>query len=214
MDIYQTEDEQVEALKKWWEENGKSAIFGVVLGLMAIFGWREWKDYEAQQAASASQLYQEMIIATRDQKADKAGEKAKEIVAEYESTAYEVFAKLGLAKNAVANGELDKARENLQWALDNTRQDSLRHVITLRIADVLIAQNKLSEANTLLGNNTNRGEFSASYLQMEGDVQRLEGNVDAAVEAYQKAVSIAQESGLDTSILDMKLDDLGRSKEL
>lgn len=211
MDIYQTEDEQVEALKKWWKENGKSAIFGIVLGLMAIFGWREWKDYEAEQAASASQLYQEMIIAARDEQADIAAEKANAIVTEYESTAYAVFAKLGLAKIAVAKNELDKAIENLQWALDNTTQNSLRHVITLRIADVLIAQNKLGEANTLLGNNTNRGDFSASYLQLEGDVQRLEGNIDAAVEAYQKAVSIAQQSGLDTSILDMKLDDLGHS---
>ena len=36
MDIYQTEDEQVEALKKWWEENGKSVIFGLCIGVVAI----------------------------------------------------------------------------------------------------------------------------------------------------------------------------------
>ena len=214
MDIYQTEDEQVEALKKWWEENGKSAIFGVVLGLMAIFGWREWNDYEAQQAASASQLYQKMIIASRDKNAPTANEKATEIVSGYESTAYAVFAKLGQAKIAVAEGNLDDAASKLQWALDNTSQDSLKHIITLRKADVLIAQNKTDEAKSLLSKNTNVGEFAASYQEVEGDIQRLEGNVDAAVKAYEKALAPTLASGFDTAVLDMKLDDLGRSKAL
>jgi predicted negative regulator of RcsB-dependent stress response len=214
LDIYQTEDEQVEAMKKWWAENGKSAIFGVVFGLIAIFGWREWQDYEAEQAAAASQLYQEMIIATRDARPEEVSEKATEIVNSYESTGYAIFAKLGLAKIAVANGKLDDAVADLQWALDNTSQDSLRHIITLRIADILISQNKLGETKSLLSNNTNRGEFAASYLEVEGDVERLEGNTEAAIDAYQKALNLALESRQDTTMLDMKLDDLGHAKQL
>ena len=31
MDVYKTEEEQVEAIKKWWQENGKSIIAGVVI---------------------------------------------------------------------------------------------------------------------------------------------------------------------------------------
>ena len=214
MDIYQTEDEQVEALKKWWKENGNSAIFGVVLGLMAIFGWREWNDYEAEQAASASQLYQEMVIATRDGKTASAGETAKQIVSSYESTGYAVFARLGLAKIAIANGDLEDALTNLQWALDNTSVEAFRHIITLRIVDILITQNKLDEATSLLSKNKQRGEFNSAYLELEGDVHRLKGNTDDAVQLYQKALNIAQDSGLDTSLLDMKMDDLGRATDL
>jgi predicted negative regulator of RcsB-dependent stress response len=212
LDIYQTEDEQVEALKKWWQENGKSAIFGVALGLMAIFGWREWKDYEVEQAAAASQLYQEMVVASQQNKAATVDEKASEIVAAYSSTSYAVFAKLGLAKLAVADGDLEGAASNLQWALDNTSQNSLRHVITLRLVSVLIAQKKAGEAKILLDNKTASGEFGASYQELEGDVLKLEGNIDAARDAYQKALNTAQSSGQDTVILDMKLDDLGRAE--
>ncbi len=214
MDTYQTEDEQVEALKKWWEENGKSAIFGVVLGFMAIFGWREWKDYEVEQAAAASQLYQEMIIASRDEKAETVREKAVDIVSSYKSTGYAIFAKLCLAKVAVAEGKLEEAEEYLQWVLDNASQDSILHVVRLRLSDVLIAQNKLAEAKALLAKASKRGEFVASYLELEGDVLRLEGNTVAALDSYQKALTKAQESGQDVAILNMKLDDLGHNTSL
>jgi predicted negative regulator of RcsB-dependent stress response len=40
VDVYTTEDQQVEALKRWWKENAKSILLGVALGLAAVFGWR------------------------------------------------------------------------------------------------------------------------------------------------------------------------------
>ena len=33
MEQYRTEEEQVEALKKWWEENGRSTIVAVIVAL-------------------------------------------------------------------------------------------------------------------------------------------------------------------------------------
>ena len=212
MEIYQTEEEQVEALKKWWKENGNSVIFGVVLGLAAIFGWREWQDYNIEQSASASMLYQQMVTASRENNAKTVREKAKEITTAYENTAYAVFARLALAKIAVTNGELDAAAGDLQWALDNTSQDSLRHVISLRLARVLIAQGKLNKASAVLGTNSDKGEFSVSYQELEADMLRLENKVDAARDAYQQALSMAQASGQETTIIEMKLDDLGRNK--
>ncbi len=98
MDVYQSDEEQIDALKKWWQENGNSVIAGVILGLTAIFGWRGWQDYKIEQAEAASELYQQMVIAVRDDKnAKNAKETANNILAEYESTAYSVFAKLTLA---------------------------------------------------------------------------------------------------------------------
>ncbi len=214
MEIYQTEEEQVEALKKWWKENGNSVIFGVVLGLGAIFGWREWQDYNIEQSASASMLYQQMVAASRENNAKTVRDKAMEITTIYENTAYAVFARLALAKIEVTNGELDAAAGDLQWALDNTSQESLRHVIYLRLARVLIAQGKLVEASTVLGTNSDKGEFSVSYQELEADILRLENKVDAARDAYQQALNMAHASGQETTIIEMKLDDLGRNKAL
>jgi predicted negative regulator of RcsB-dependent stress response len=212
LDIYQTEDEQVEALKKWWQENGKSAIFGVLLGLMAIFGWREWNDYKIEQATAASQLYQQMIQASREGSSDTLSDTAKKISNNYKDTAYAVFAKLATAKLSVADDELESAVVDLRWALDNTSQDSLSHVITLRLIRVLIAQNKLGEAKTLLAPASDSGEFAGSYKELEADILKLEGDTEGARIAYQDAIDTMQSLGQQAPVIDLKLDDLGRSK--
>lgn len=210
MDIYQTEDEQVEALKKWWQENGKSAIFGVLLGLSAIFGWREWQDYQLEMALAASVLYQELVVAERDQNPQVVSEKAEEISSEYPGTAYAVFARLSLAKLAVENNELDSAAGHLRWAEENNKEKNLAHVIRLRLAQVLVAQEKYTEALALL-QGLDRGKFAVSYQELEADIYRLQDNVEAAREAYTKALNLAKLDNQDTTLIDMKLDDLGRS---
>ena len=211
MDIYQTEDEQVEALKKWWKENGNSAIFGVVLGLGAIFGWREWQDYQLEQAASASTLYQQMIAAARDENGSEISKFADDIRVNYGNTAYAVFARLAQAKQAVENNELDAALENLRWALDNTDEQGLRHIITLRMARVLMAQSKTEEARKLVSSG-DHGEFSVAYLELQADLLRKEAKIKDAREAYMEAIKVAKAENQDTAILDMKLDDLGRDQ--
>ena len=40
MEQYRTEEEQVEALKKWWEENGRSTVVAVIVALGLGFGWQ------------------------------------------------------------------------------------------------------------------------------------------------------------------------------
>ena len=61
MDGYRTDEEQVEQLKKWWNENGKSIIGGIAIGLIAIFGWRGWQDHQVTQGEQASNLYEQMV---------------------------------------------------------------------------------------------------------------------------------------------------------
>ena len=65
MDVYKTEEEQVEAIKKWWSENGKSIIAGIIIGIAAIFGWRGYENHTAMQAKAASMLYEQLLVASR-----------------------------------------------------------------------------------------------------------------------------------------------------
>ena len=43
MSTYLSDDEQAEALKKWWKENAVSIIVGAGLGFGIIFGWQGWQ---------------------------------------------------------------------------------------------------------------------------------------------------------------------------
>ena len=88
MDVIRSEEEQIESLRKWWSENGLSVIGGIIIGFVAIFGWRSWQGYQSAQAEAASNLYANLNIDVRQQKFDHAREVANRILSEYKETGY------------------------------------------------------------------------------------------------------------------------------
>ena len=63
MESYQTEEEQVEALRRWWSENGRYTIVAIILALGLGFGYQGLKDYNQGKAEGASEMYQRMLQA-------------------------------------------------------------------------------------------------------------------------------------------------------
>ena len=49
MEQYRTEEEQVEALRRWWNENGKSTVAVIVIALAAGLGWQAWQRESGNQ---------------------------------------------------------------------------------------------------------------------------------------------------------------------
>ncbi len=209
MSDYKTEEEQAEALKKWWRENGKFIVAGIVIGITAIFGWRGYNNYEAQQAEAASTLYEQMLIASRANDSENVSVYANRILDDYKSSSYATFATLMLAKLAAEAGELDQAETHLRWVLDNNSQDEFKHVARLRLARVLIAADKLDIAEKTLSIR-NVGDFSARYEELRGDIFVKQNKTEEARQAYQKALANTADAEGGQSVLQMKLDDLGR----
>ena len=67
MDAYRTEEEQVEAIKRWWSENGKGVIAAVVIGVLGSVGWQSWQDRQVSQAEAASGIYQELLALSAEE---------------------------------------------------------------------------------------------------------------------------------------------------
>ena len=42
MEQFATEEQQVEAIKRFWKEHGTAIIVGAALGLGGLWGWRGW----------------------------------------------------------------------------------------------------------------------------------------------------------------------------
>ena len=210
MDVYKTEEEQVEAMKKWWQENGNSIIAGVVIGITAIFGWRAYDNHMVVQSEQASVLYEQMIVAARKDDDENTLVYANRIINDYKSSTYAVFASLMLAKTAAEAGELEQAETHLRWVLQNNSQAEFEHIARLRLARVLIASDKLELATETL-NVKEPGDFVARYDELRGDIYVKQGKSDKAVKAYEKSLANTKGSGDAQSVLQMKLDDLGRS---
>lgn len=207
MDVYRTEEEQVEAIRAWWRENGRSAIFGVVLGLGAIFGWRGWQAHVAAQAEAASALYQEMLAAARAGDAAVAGQAGEKLTVDYADTSYAIFARLVLAGLAVDAKDLAAAEAQLRRALEHHAASALGPEIRLRLARVLAARKDFDAALALIGSPADMQGFVAAAAELRGDIESARGNHDAARDAYEKAG--ASPAGAANSLLELKLESLG-----
>lgn len=209
MDVYRTEEQQIESLKDWWKENGASVVLGIALGLGAIFGWRYWQAHRLAEAEVAAALYEKVIGSLQQSDEKTARGTALRIVEEFPGTGYAVFARLLLARLAVESGELEPAASHLDWALEHSAEPSVKREIRLRIARLRAAQQRYEEALALL-NSGDEGEFAGSYDELRGDIELLRGNTEAARFVYERALANARSKGIDSSVLETKLDNLGR----
>ena len=145
MDTLRTEEQQIDAIKQWWKENGSSIVTGVVLGLAVLFGGKAWFAYQERNAQSASNIYAFMMNALQSGDTLNAGEKAGMLLADYGNTPYASLGALALARTRLEEGQLDAARAQLQWVLDNSDNEVFRDIAGLR----LVQKNRSRMARSL-----------------------------------------------------------------
>jgi predicted negative regulator of RcsB-dependent stress response len=74
----------------------------------------------------------------------------------------------------------------------------------------LIAEDKLDDAEKTL-NISNTGAFIARYEELRGDIYAKQGKAEEARQAYEKSLVNTQASAEAQAVLQMKLENLGRS---
>ena len=198
------EEAQAEQLKRWWNENWKSLVAGLVLGLVVIVGWEAYKRYQLQQADQASQLYDDLKAALAAHKSDDAAALGEKLVKQFQRTPYAISAAFYLAQIAVEQNKLDDAAVRLQWVADQSKDDGLRDLAKLRLAKVLWQQKKTDDALKLLDGE--HGGYNALFAELRGDIKLSQNDRAAARTAYEQA--LASSEGPNRELLQRKLDDL------
>ncbi|MEN8220466.1 MAG: tetratricopeptide repeat protein, partial [Pseudomonadota bacterium] len=212
MTIYETEEEQLEAIKKWWKENGISVIGGIVIGLGLLAGWRWWHFYTDQQAQIASGIYNQVLFALEKEEIPQAEQAAGKLLSEHSGSPYAVLAALNLARQDLEKGDIDSSHARLQWVIDNSRLPELAHIARLRKARLFLSQEKVAETNSLIGG-IDEATFRGAYAEIRGDIAMAQGKIDDARNAYTEAVGHMDLSSQHREWVQMKLDDLGLKKE-
>jgi len=202
---YETEEEQVEAIKAWWKKNGGAITTGVVLGVAVVFGWKMFQDYQVDQALSASYHYEQVLSASEQDNHDTVLDVTKTLTTSYADSNYAVLSSLLAAKSSIDNGKLDDAAKYLTWAKDNAPVD-LASIARIRLARVQIAQNNYEQALTTLDYAFSE-QVSSEIEEVKGDAFYKMGKLQEAKTAYEKALTSIT-NGQRKTDLEMKLYDL------
>lgn len=211
-----SEEEQIERLRKWWEENGTSIIVAVVLSVGALLGWRYWQDSSQRQAGEASAVYQQMIdaieqarvVSGNDAPVQQARSSAEQLIEKHPRSAYADYARLALAAFAVQNEAYDDATTQLRAVMDKPASEALGWTARARLARVLLHTADLEGASAVL-NASWPTAWQGQAFELRGDVARSQGDVTAARNAYQSALEVLANDGAGhRELVQMKLDDL------
>jgi len=216
VESYRTEEEQVEALRRWWDENGRSTIVAIILALGLGFGYQGWKGYKVDNAEAASDLYQRMLQAfsapaLSPEQEEIALQLAVQLKADYSSSTYAQFASLQLARVAVAQNNLAEAQAELRWVLGKADKGSdVARIAQLRLARVLAASGEPDQALSILEQG-GEGPYKASYTVARGDILLSVDRAEEAAEAYAMALAFAagdDSAGIDLVAVEQKLQAL------
>ncbi|KKZ53614.1 hypothetical protein AAX17_07375 [Haemophilus haemolyticus] len=198
------EEQEINQLKDWWKENGKTIIVAFILGVGGMFGWRYWQAHQAEQIAQASAQYDALIYSAQQDEQDKKAN-IEQFVQSNSKTAYAVFALLDEAKKATEKQDFAAAEANLNQALTQSQDEVLTSIVALRLSAVQFQLGQLDNALTTL--NQVKGEsFNARKAILTGDIQVVKGDKVAAKNSFEQA----QQSGsqLEQQMAKMKLNNL------
>lgn len=204
MEVYSNENEQVDALKNFFAQNGKALVVGVVLGVGALVGWRYWNNHQDGASREISAAYQQVSSAL-DASKPATLEAAAKFASDNNNT-YGALASLDLAKRYIDNNQLDKAAAQLQSGLQDAKDANLQAVLNLRLARIQLQQKQPDVALKTLESIKGEG-WTAIVADIRGEALLSKGDTQGAREAWSKGVASDASSTLK-EMLQMKMNNL------
>lgn len=202
---YQTDDEKVEAIKKWWKENGASVLAGLAIGLTAVFGWRFWVDHRESVGQQASTAFEQLMVTAEGEDTASALAQAQAIRDGFGSTAYASLADLMEARVKLKSGDPAGAIATLERVMTKAPDPALSRIAALRLARVLLDQGDLDRAGSIAAKYVNDSSFGGDFAAIQGDIAASQGRYAEARQAYERAIS----AGASLSqVIQLKIDNL------
>jgi len=202
------EQEQLDALKAFWNKQGNLITWALVLVLGAFAAWNGWQWYQRDQAMKAGAMFDELDRAVRAGDAERAGLVFTDLKARYPGTAFAQQGGLLAAKVQFDKGQTDAATASLTWVGDHAVEDEMRTVARLRLAALQADAKQYDEALKTLAAATAPG-FEGLVADRRGDILLAQGKADEARTAYRTAYQ-AMTDGVDyRRLIEAKLTALG-----
>jgi predicted negative regulator of RcsB-dependent stress response len=206
------EQEQLDALKAFWNKQGNLITWTLVLVLAAFAGWNGWQWYQRDQAVKAGAMFDELDRAARAGDAERVGRVFGDLKERYPRTAFAQQGGLLAAKTQFDKGQADAAKATLAWVADNAVEEEMRTVARLRLAALQSEAKQYDEALKTLAAAKAPG-FEGLVEDRRGDVLLAQGKAAEARTAYQAAYKAMGERVDYRRLIEAKMIALGAVPE-
>jgi predicted negative regulator of RcsB-dependent stress response len=206
---YHDEQESIEGLKAWWAQWGNATTWIVLVALIASAGWNGWNFWQRRQAAEAAVLYDQVQQAVNSGDKAMVGRASADMESKFGGTAYAQMTALAAAKALYAAGDEAGAKAQLQWTIDNAKDDEFKQIARLRLASLLLDDKAYDQGLALLAE-PQSDAFKGVVANGRGDLLAAQGKRDDARTAYKLALdTLPKNDTSERQLIQFKLDALG-----
>ena len=201
------DQEQLDELKLWWNKYGKMTISLVLLALIIYASWQGYQYVQHKKAVEASEIYQS-LGELDPSKVDDIKALSHQLATDYAGTPYAGRAAVLQARSQYIGGDIKGAKSQLEWAVVNATETSIKAVASLQLARVLLADKDYAGAEKVLS-----AKIDAGYIGLKddllGDVLLAQGKTVEAKERYTAAIANLDSEGRFYMLTKQKLQSLG-----
>lgn len=211
MSRYETDEEQVEAIKSWWKKNGTQLLSGILVIVLAWTGWTYWQNSQMTKALNASAVFEVMQAKQNQNALGDVLRDGLKLMEEQPDSPYASGVALMIAKHYFEEDAFDKAIENYQWAIDHAPDQSIKLIAQLRLVTVYVQENMFGKANQVLegvDRNVLSSAEKGNYDFQVAELALTEGKISEAKEAYNRVLSNADAPESVQNLAQLKLADL------
>ena len=210
MDNNLTDQQQAEVVKKWLKDNGLSILAFIAIGIGGSLGFQSFQGNQLKKSENASRLFSEIEFSVKQQRLSQAQTLLQEMDNNFANTPYQDQSHFAMAKLYMDSLDYDNAIVQLEFLLENSSDNSLKHIARLRISRILIEQSKLTEAMELLMSvNEISQPYQSNYESIKADIYALQGDIDNAQKSYQKALEMMSPGNFEYDFVKMKASEIG-----
>ncbi len=182
------EQEQLDQLRAFWRQWGNLITWLLIAVLGAYAAWNGFQWWQRSQAAQAAGLYEQVDEAARGGDVERINRAFDTIRDKAGSSVLAQQAGLLTARTLFEKEQTDAARAALTWVADKGSDTGLRAIAKLRLAALLTAAKSFDAALAQLSSDF-PAPFAPLVADQRGDVLSMQGNRDAAVAEYRKALA-------------------------
>lgn len=204
MEVYSTENEQVDAIKQFLKNYGLTIVLAAVIGFGGVFGWKYWQSHQTnrlQESATAFATVSEALAKPTPENIAL----AEKFVTDTNDI-YGALASLELAQIAIDANDLVNGERHLVAAVSKVKNDAFADMLNLRLARVQLALDKTDAALVSLEQVKGKA-WNGMKNYIRGDVLAKKGDNAGAATAYRSALT-DENAGAIRSLVELKLNNL------
>ncbi|MBE0492901.1 MAG: tetratricopeptide repeat protein [Thiomicrospira sp.] len=213
MSRYDTEQEQMDAIKAWWAKYGTLILSGVLIVAIAFAGWRYWQSYSYTQSANASATFEVLELSHQNAMFGEVSREARRLMQDQPNSPYAGAAAMMLAQFHWDKAESEEALEALQWVVDAKQPSDMKAAAQLRMARIHIELSQLDEAQNILDGfaaQTWVGAQQANVDYVSALLAQAQQNFAQAQAAFKRVVDNEEAQADLRNIARLQMDDLAQ----